>query len=334
MCTMKPQKILLFEYITGGGFNQAELPEALAKEGLLMLQALVDNFASLQGVAVTVMIDERMLGRLIVPEHFSVKIITAQSDVHAEFQALITQHDAIWPIAPETGGILQQWCEQVEQAGKILLNTSGAGVATAGDKWLSYLQFKDSAIPTIPTVKLDEFNYLPGEWIIKPRDGVGGESTAIVSDLANFNEISARVDRGLFIIQPHIAGKKTSLSCVFKGGIGWLICVNQQQFSVVNGQYHLTEINVNLQADPAKYQALIAKLAVAFSQLWGYVGIDLIEVDDDIYVLEINPRLTSSFAGIYQATGINCAKAILQLIGGIPDLQPSNNQTITIHLNQ
>jgi tyramine---L-glutamate ligase len=334
MCKMKPQKILLFEYITGGGFNQTGLPEALAKEGLLMLQALVDNFVSLQGLAVTVMIDERMLGRLIVSEDFSVQIIAAQSDVHAEFQALITQHDAIWPIAPETEGILQQLCEHVEQAGKILLNTSGAGVATAGDKWLSYLRFKECAIPTISTYKLDEFSYLPGEWIIKPRDGVGGEASAIINDRANFNTICTQNDRGLFIIQPHIVGKKTSLSCIFKDSLGWLICVNQQEFHVLNGQYQLTEIKVNLQAAPAKYQALITKLAVAFPQLWGYIGIDLIEVEDDIYVLEINPRLTSSFAGIYQATGINCAKAILQLIDDVPDLQMSNNQTITVHLNQ
>ena len=36
-------KILVFEYITGGGFNKHELPDALANEGRLMLQALLDN---------------------------------------------------------------------------------------------------------------------------------------------------------------------------------------------------------------------------------------------------------------------------------------------------
>ena len=33
-------------------------------------------------------------------------------------------------------------------------------------------------------------------------------------------------------------------------------------------------------------------IAQAFSELWGYVGIDLIETTEQLFVLEINPRLT------------------------------------------
>lgn len=42
-------KILVFEYITGGGFNRQELPASLAREGRLMLLALLDGLAAMKG---------------------------------------------------------------------------------------------------------------------------------------------------------------------------------------------------------------------------------------------------------------------------------------------
>ncbi|MDD5412439.1 MAG: hypothetical protein PHF31_13690, partial [Methylobacter sp.] len=53
-------KILVFEYITGGGFNKHELPDSLASEGSLMLDALLANLRSHAGIEVTVMLDWRL----------------------------------------------------------------------------------------------------------------------------------------------------------------------------------------------------------------------------------------------------------------------------------
>lgn len=43
--------------------------------------------------------------------------------------------DAVWPIAPETGGILERICRRVESAGKTLLASSGDGVSLAASKF-------------------------------------------------------------------------------------------------------------------------------------------------------------------------------------------------------
>ena len=66
--------------------------------------------------------------------------------------------------------------------------------------------------------------------------------------------------------------------------------------------------------------------------LWGYAGIDLIEKAEQILVLEINPRLTTSYAGIHEAIGINCARAVLELLAGNPLLQPTRNQAVNIKI--
>ena len=119
-------KILVFEYITGGGFNKQELPIALASEGLLMLQALLDNLYAYPitpgnlSLSVRVMVDERLKERINLYD-FEVLMITAAYDTDAEFKHAVNAADAVWPIAPEFEGILQRLCGWVEQAHKVLL---------------------------------------------------------------------------------------------------------------------------------------------------------------------------------------------------------------------
>jgi predicted ATP-grasp superfamily ATP-dependent carboligase len=136
--------------------------------------------------------------------------------------------------------------------------------------------------------------------------------------------------KGTYIIQPHLQGKKTSLSCIFKEGRGWLLCVNSQHFEIINQQYHLVNIVVNHDINPEIYYSLVDKVAEAMPELWGYVGIDLIETAEEILVLEINPRLTTSFAGIKSAIGINVADNILRLLNDDPVIQAICNQPIAI----
>jgi predicted ATP-grasp superfamily ATP-dependent carboligase len=80
-------------------------------------------------------------------------------------------------------------------------------------------------------------------------------------------------------------------------------------------------------------QKLLNKIAQAFPDLFGYVGIDLI-LSDDCYVVEINPRLTSSYSGIKQALGINIAELVLQSMNGEAVINPLHNRTILIEIAQ
>ena len=51
----------------------------------------------------------------------------------------------------------------------------------------------------------------------------------------------------------------------------------------------------------------------AIPGLWGYVGVDLIMTEEGPVVLEVNPRLTTSYVGLSQSIGINLASLMLQL---------------------
>jgi predicted ATP-grasp superfamily ATP-dependent carboligase len=327
-------KILIFEYITGGGFNKQELPDSLVSEGVLMLQALLDNFSSITGVELIVMLDWRMTG-IVKTESINTVVISPEHTVSEEFIRLARQCDAVWPIAPEFDLILKTLCQTVESLGKTVLTSPATAVAVAGNKFKTCQHLSRNNIPAIPTWMLDDMFYSSGEWMVKPVDGAGCADSYLITEQEDLAVIVKQLHgKDQFIIQPHIQGKKTSLSCLFKQGHGWLLCANLQKFNIINKQYHLSEIVVNYHSDLSVYQDLMVNVAKALPDLWGYVGIDLIVTADQILVLEINPRLTTSFAGIYAALGINVAEKVLQLLEGNPIINPVCNRQITIKVKQ
>jgi len=328
---MSKIKILIFEYITSGGLNNSELPESLAKEGLLMLQSLVNDLTKLSHIELHIMLDVRMLGKLT---HSTINIHTIRPDqnCHQEFTRITKTCDAVWPIAPENAGILHSLCQTVEHSDKYLLNSNAGAVAITGNKWLTYQHLLNHSINTVETAKCADFAWTSGRWVLKPVDGVGCEESYCVANQEEYMTITSILYRDNYIVQPHIQGNKISLSCLFKQGRGWLISANRQHFELKDKQYRLTGITVNFTVSTSKYLSLVDAIATAMPDLWGYVGIDLIETDQQIYVLEINPRLTTSYAGISKALGINCASAVLELLKGDPQPKPTCNQPIHISI--
>ena len=330
-------KILVFEYITGGGFNKQNLPTALLAEGCLMLQALLDDlrrYAQLgHELEVMVMLDERVK-TLINASGMQVVFIAPEQNASNEFTRLAQHCDAIWPIAPEFDGLLQGLCQTVTDLNKLLLTSPAQVVALTGDKWLSYQHFKQHQIATVPSrlfTGVEQYQGDSSTWVVKPLDGVGCVDSYILRDREDFMAMQARPGR--YIIQPQLAGQTISLSCLFKQGRGWLLCANQQQFTISKQQYHLDQIIVNHSADLAAYRPLVDAIAKALPALWGYVGIDLIETSEQTWLLEINPRLTTSYVGINEALGLNVVEAVLQLVQGEPLLNTQDHQAVSIQVS-
>jgi len=323
-------KILVFEYITGGGLNKQELPDSLAKEGRMMLQALLDNLSLLSNIKVELLLDWRFFGKLDT-HMMNVFLIHPHHDFSTQYKQLAQTCDAVWPIAPESDGILQNLCKIAEQYGCKLLTSSSSAVAITANKLTTYQILHQNHIATVPTQLFNPSMSYPDDlWMLKPIDGVGCADSFLCSGQNGFKQLAEQVD---YIIQPHIEGKKTSLSCLFKEGKVWLLSANLQHFTIANNQYHLAAVTVNC-ANTESYQSLASDIGRTFPDLWGYVGIDLIETPEQILVLEINPRLTSSFVGIRAALGLNVAELVLSLINNEPNITMPYNHAITINLNK
>ncbi len=326
-------KILVFEYVSGGGLAGQPVPVSLAAEGRMMLQALLDDLKSLPAVQLIVPLDRRCQN-LTLPANATPRWIDPVTDLVAWLPDLIAQCDAVWPVAPESEGLLTMIAQTVTQHGKILLASTASAIQLCTDKLATYQLLAANHVPVVATHRLDSSQapaFLP--CVIKPVDGAGCEGQQIATTQPQFLAITENLEQPQqYIVQPLLEGQAISLSCLFKQGQGWLLCCNQQDMQRIDNRFSLLGCRVNTDnLRRADYQALIERVAQTIPGLWGYVGIDLIETAEyGPLILEINPRLTTSYVGIKAATGINLAEQVLALVHGAADLRQTHHQTISV----
>ena len=329
-------KILIFEFITGGGLAQKEIPESLFNEGQIMLKALLSDLVSLPHIQLTLLLDCRN-SKLEIPEKIKIVWVSNEQNVYNLLPELIEASDFVWPVAPEMDLELYKVSALVESKAKRLLNSSSQAVAICSNKFLTAQRLKKNGLAVVETHLLDGFSQIieGGAWVIKPKDGVGCLNSYFVTSQNEFDRINSQIeDKDNYIIQPYITGEVLSLSCLFKNGNAWLICCNRQQVAIKQGKFKLEACEVNISNNNRQlYQQIIEKIAQSISGLWGYIGIDIIQPEFDMpLILEINPRLTTSFAGVNKATGVNIGKEVINLVDNRPAIRHTHNKQVIIQL--
>ena len=82
---------------------------------------------------------------------------------------------------------------------------------------------------------------------------------------------------------------------------------------------------------PLKKEAflLAEKVAESFAGLCGYIGVDLILGQTGVSVVDVNPRLTTSYVGLRQVSRFNVAEAMLDAVldGRLPRETANPNVT-------
>jgi predicted ATP-grasp superfamily ATP-dependent carboligase len=327
-------KILVLEYVTGGGMRQESIHSALAEEGGRMLRALADDLLAVAGVELIILHDDRLPAP---PADARVQPVSVAAAAFPRlWRAGIAACDAVWPIAPETGGILERLCLDVEAAGKPLLNSPAATVRLATSKLATARQLAAAGVSVAETLPLPEWPTQTGRpFVIKPDDGVGCEGLRIVRDPARFCRLKQHSQS--WIAQPWLEGEALSLSALFADGKARLLSLNRQLVEAEGLGLALRGCRVNAREDAdGRWQALAGQVAAALPGLWGYAGIDLVLGRDGPSVLEINPRLTTSYAGLRRATGENPAALVLNLLaaGELPPPRREAGRAVDILLEK
>lgn len=299
-------RVLVFEYITGGGLAGLPIIASLAEEGDMMLRALLHDLDGIADIELMVLRDER-LGALATS---AMQCLVGDIDEFQQYWLEALQWaDAVWPVAPENDGILAALSEQIVEHGCILLNSRPEAVRIAASKYATHQALKDHALPVVPTWRMeDEPLCDSGRWVVKPDDGAGCQGTRMRHSVV-YEQLSPGE-----IVQPYIPGQAASLSLIVAGQSVCLLGCNNQQVVLINDGFTLLGCIVNgLNGDRAAYQVLAEQVAAAVPGLWGYVGIDFVETPEGPQILEINPRLTTSYVGLSRSLGVNVADWIIRL---------------------
>jgi tyramine---L-glutamate ligase len=253
--------------------------------------------------------------RLLPPAHVD-QAIAAEGDVRALWTACIAQADAVLPIAPESGNILLTLTELVIAQGKVLLGCGTDGIALASSKLATCQRLQSSGIAVVPTYETAMFTAQQfGRCVVKPDDGAGCEGALVFSSAQEFEEWLAGVPEDIYVAQPYLSGTPASLSMLCKDGRAWLLSCNLQKVSLQSRKFVYDGSVVNGAIEYwAEFDRLARDIARAVPGLAGYVGVDVIIHDGGISVLEINPRLTTSYVGLYRAMGCNPAEMLVDLL--------------------
>jgi tyramine---L-glutamate ligase len=327
------------EFITGGGLCGEPLPESLAKEGAMMREALLRDLEALNQFDITCMFDARLSLSPLTRKSIMVGL---EDDFNKVFKKALKKADYVWLIAPETDGILLNLSEVVYESKAILLGCGYDATLTGTSKSLSFEALQAAKINTLPVYGGEDlmqqafFDDMLGlnlaKWVAKPEDGAGCEGIRLFDTLQDLRDWLKQDNQYLhYFAQPFQAGISASFCMLCRDGKAWLLSSNLQHIACNGSTFSLTGITLNgAQAYAKRFETIARKIAQMLPDALGYVGVDvMIDIENDtVFVIDINPRLTTSYVGLQQAMAYNPARLIVDCVlnGGFKMPAISKNQ--------
>ncbi len=312
-------RIFVYEHVTGGGFAGGPLPASLAREGAAMLRAVLADLAAVGGVSVVTTIDERVASSPLreLAERVELVVTRTRAGGREHFDRLASTSDGCLIVAPETDGILLERTQRARDLGARVLGSSAAAIRMASDKLELSRHLAARGIPCVPAepYRSGLAPSFPPPWVLKPRAGAGSTDTYLLSDLDDRIEIEDA------ILTPRVPGRAASVLAIV-GEKGILPLAPGAQDLSTDGRFRYLGGVVPLPSIEGDRATRLALRAIgAVTGLAGFVGVDLIlgrDLDPEPVdtVVEINPRLTTSYVGLRALACANLAERWLEAMLG------------------
>jgi predicted ATP-grasp superfamily ATP-dependent carboligase len=139
----------------------------------------------------------------------------------------------------------------------------------------------------------------PGKRVIKPVKGCGAQGVRLSLGSAGRDEFAERFIDGEHFSVSIIPNRVIGEACLyFKGNPPLVLAVNRQQIETdADGAFHY--LGGETPVHPPREAEIIstARKAVEVLGCQGYCGVDMV-VADKTYVVDVNPRITTSLVGI------------------------------------
>jgi len=323
-------KLLVYEHITAGGYAGKGISPNTLSEGFGMLRTLISDFKT-AGHFVTTFLDSRLIALSSSLDADEIITISSKEELEKTLTSLSKSVDAVYIIAPESDQTLQRLVESIEEAGGVSLNCTATAIEKVSNKYTIYDELKRIGIRMPDTLMVDScentkkikqtVSELGFPLIFKPIDGIGCQGLSIVK---NEHQITRAIDKLMeeslgryFLAQKFINGTASSVSLISTGEKAFPLTLNEQivTLSPPNSNSAYTGGIVPLH-HPLLEEALetAQRTVELFNGLRGYIGVDMVLTNDEPVVMEINPRLTTSYIGLRKVINVNLAQAIVNAV--------------------
>ncbi len=324
-------KVLVYEHVSGGGYAEQPIPLSVLAEGFGILRSVVADFTAAR-YEVTVLMDVR-IAKLHPPiDAFCILPVNYAKESEKFLKNIASINDAIYIIAPETAGTLQSLVKLAEKTGKTSLNCESDAIKLVADKGVLYESLQKNGFPTPKTLMIKRSESLAKikqaikrelsyPVVVKPVDGVGCGGLSIIKQEDQIESAIAKVKaeskKTCFIAQEFIKGESASVSLLSNGKKAMALSLNKQNVNIAGPAEGSSYEGGTVPFDYWLKQEVFKvaeKVVEGFSGLRGYVGVDFVLTEHKAYVVEVNPRLTTSYVGLRKVVGFNVAEALIDAV--------------------
>jgi hypothetical protein len=324
--------------MSSGGCAGQPISNSVLAEGFGMLRTVISDLKR-AGHEITVLLDYR-ISKFNPPTNADYTVPIFYPQEAKNFLANISKiNDGALIVAPETRQTLQTLVELIEKTGKVSLNCESSAISKVANKAILYQRLKKNHVPIPETLSLsvgDDLaevrraikTKLSYPLIFKPVDGVSCGGLSIVNEEAQVEKAIARIKEESaeehFIVQEFIEGETASVSLLCTKRLTVPISLNQQTIKVDAPEGASSYEGGTVPFDHPLRQnafAVAKKVVGCFKGLRGYVGVDLVLAREKVFLVDVNPRLTTSYVGLSRVSNFNVAEALVNVIekGEFPD---------------
>lgn len=330
-------RIFVSEFVCGGGWSEGRPPESLEREGRAMLLALLADLAAVSGLRVVTTWDGR-LARPMFPDGVETVEVDSPEAELGKFADLASEATWTLVIAPETAGILSARVRAANTAGGgTVLNGSTEAIELCGDKLRLAGVLRERGIRTPATALWNDDvvgepdGLRVGEtlwsWpvVVKPRDGAGSQQTRRVDGLMGGPSTQVGWDElpedpefqshENLLVQPWVAGRACSVAAlVHSDGTATILPPAEQRLSADGRLSYLGGTIPAAGVSAAAVESLVPSVLAQIPGLRGWIGFDFLVPEDaseELVLIEVNPRLTTSYVGYRRICRGNLARNLV-----------------------
>lgn len=315
--------MVVCEHFSAGGGLAGEDPAPLRREGRALLLALLDDLLALDGPPVAAVVGPdaaRALPRRVEP------LAGGEDPAEALARALQRGGGWAWPVGPETRGTAARLARVAERAAGGLVGTGSHGVRRAARRRSLLRRLRRAGVPVPETVEAPSaaaarraLERLGRPAVVKPGRGAGAAGTRRVEVAGEVEEAwraAAAVDPGLPpLVQRMVPGTAASVTLLAAGDAGAPLALNRQRLRFTPRARYDGGATPLRHPDGPRALRTAAAAVRSCGGLEGLVGVDLVLGADGPVVLEVNPRVTTSYLGLRRHLGPGPAGAALRAAG-------------------
>lgn len=288
------KKIIIIEYFTSKSAIQSKDNKILG-EAIKLTNSLIKVFSLNEKIK-----EVLVVRNLNIEEYENMKtkyFRTSNNKSFLEILKLLPEYPVLI-VAPETRNISANFQKKISNYLPVLHSSLSANKMLSS-KLKTIRHLEKNRIKNIGLLKNIKFKT---RVVVKNNYGTGSEDVKLLKRF--------KTKRSM-IIQNFYPGIKGSFMMICHKRKNFVLSCNKQINEMHNNKFIQSGVILGgLESEREKIQKIADKITNSIEGLFGIIGVDIVKFKGEWHVIEINPRFTSAFIGLYDSIGKEMIKKI------------------------